>query len=106
MAVPLRRYIANRLADYYAQPPNHVVGSFSKDINYKSLLGEWHWKRVCKDLYERDQLGQWLTPVELFRPYYSQVFAEYVAQQLSKEKSEKGYKCDFSFDIVEMGGGK
>jgi len=100
--VPLRRYIANRLGDYYAQPPNHVVGSFSKDINYKSLFGEWHWKRLCKDLYERDQLGQWLTPVELFRPYYSQVFAEYVAQQLSKEKSKKGYK----FDIVEMGGGR
>jgi SAM-dependent MidA family methyltransferase len=96
----LRRYIAKRLADYYAQPSNLVVGSAAQPLNFKSLWGEWHWKRVHRDLYEH-QHGQWLTPVELFRPYYSQVLVDYcVQQQLHNFSSTQ------EFEIVELGGGR
>jgi SAM-dependent MidA family methyltransferase len=93
----LRRYIGKKLSDYYAQPSNLVVGASSEPINFRNLLGEWHWKRVYKKLYDSKQ-GQWLTPVELFRPHYSQILAEYCIHQ-QKLSSEE-------FEIVELGGGR
>jgi SAM-dependent MidA family methyltransferase len=93
----LRRYIGKRLADYYAQPSNLVVGTSSQTAKFQNLFGEWDWKRVYKKLYEEQQ-GQWLTPVELFRPYYSQVLAEYCIQQQQLSSEE--------FEIVELGGGR
>jgi SAM-dependent MidA family methyltransferase len=92
----LRRYIGQRLADYYAQPSNAVVGAASSTVNFANLWGEWHWKRVYRNLYQNDQKGQWLTPVEIFRPYYSQALAEYCLSQSSSEE----------FEIVELGGGR
>ena len=93
----LRRYIGKKLSDYYAQPSNLVVGSSSEPINFRNLLGEWHWKRVYKNLYDAKQ-GQWLTPVELFRPHYSQILAEYCIHQQKLSSAE--------FEIVELGGGR
>jgi hypothetical protein len=94
----LRKYIHKRLNDYYRQPHNHVVGSLpSKEpIEFKNLLNEWHWRRVFHKLY-KEQQGQWLTPVELFRPYFSQIVANVIATEaMDKPK----------IHIVELGGGR
>lgn len=92
----LRRHVAQRLADYYAQPSNLVVGAASSSVDYRNLFGEWHWKRTYRRWYQEQQ-GQWLTPVELFAPYYSQVLAEYcIATNIH----------DTDFEIVELGGGR
>ena len=82
----VRKYIGARLASYYAQPSEKVVGSLPKtesiknSINFKALFGEYHWKRVFKQIYEQ-QKGQWMTPVELFYPYYSNILANFIATQ-------------------------
>lgn len=60
-----------------------------------SFLGEWHWHRVYRRLY-KEQDGQWLTPVELFRPHYSYILANFVAEMTSA--SDRVH-------IVELGGG-
>lgn len=93
--VLLRRHVAQRLADYYAQPSNLVVGAASSSVDYRNLFGEWHWKRTYRRWYQEQQ-GQWLTPVELFAPYYSQVLAEYCISTIR----------DTEFEIVELGGGR
>ncbi len=93
----LRKHIHKLLSQYYQQPHNLVVGSIqSESIAFKTLLGAWHWRRVYAKLYS-DQSGQWLTPVELFRPYYSQILANYVA------KEAKGAS---KIHVVEIGGGR
>lgn len=86
------------LADYYAQPSNRVIGSVLSegDVNFKSLWGEWHYRRLCARLYAKQE-GRWLTSVELMRPFYSQVVANFVAAQSGQQEY---------FDIVEMGGGR
>ena len=94
---PLRRHIAQRLGDYYAQPSNLVVGAPLQTVNFRNLLGEWHWRRIYRKLYD-EQHGQWLTPVELFSPYYSQVLAEYCVKQRELSSEE--------FEVVELGGGR
>ena len=95
----VRRYVGKRLADYYSQPAHKVVGSTPEgSIQLSSLLGEWHWLRVYGRLY-KEQEGQWLTPVELFYPHYSNVLANFVAETCQQETLDR-------IHIVELGGGR
>jgi SAM-dependent MidA family methyltransferase len=92
-----RNRIGQRLAEYYAQPSSAVVGSnVSKALNLSSLWGESHWKRLIKRLYEENE-GQWLTPVELFKPFYSNILANFIANNTLDEGA---------VEIVELGGGR
>jgi hypothetical protein len=108
----VRKFIGRRLAEYYAQPANAVVGSTSttttssssssSSVNLGRLLGEWHWSRVYKQLY-LEQEGHWLTPVELFKPYYSNTLANFVASSTSSSTSTASLG---RIDVVELGGGR
>ena len=121
-----------RLSDYFSQPSNNVVGSIDyglisripsgihsldaakvsslnqstklrrkSSINFSSLMGEWHWKRTYKRVY-KEQQGMWLTPCELFTPYYSNILANFVSNSM-KEYSQMN---NDAFEIVELGGGR
>ena len=102
----LRRYICKRLAEYYAQPADNVVGCTSqKNINFGTLFNEWHWKQTYKRVYNERQ-GMWLTPVELFRPYYSNVLANFVSTSITATMENLQMDSHTSFEIVELGGGR
>jgi hypothetical protein len=109
----LRHYIGQRLAAYYAQPSDKVIGSALEQrlkrmkkqpdaliitpvVDFP-LWGNWHWNLQYKSIF-KDQSGQWLTPVELFAPYYSQIVAQFIEHQFNPWKQP--------FDIVELGGGR
>lgn len=94
----LRKHIHKLLSDYYRQPNNHVVGSLpsQEPIGFKNLLNEWHWRRVFQKIYTEQQ-GQWLTPVELFRPYFSQILGNAIASEAIDEPK---------IHVVELGGGR
>lgn len=99
----LRRHIGKRLADYYAQPSHSVVGTTPRgDIKFSSLWGEWHWRRVYGRAY-KEQEGQWLTPVELFRPHYSNILANFIADVWSNPEQQNDPS---NLHIVELGGGR
>ena len=95
----LRRYVGRRLAEYYAQPADRVVGTSTgvDSSNLSSLLGQWHWRRLFKKLYEERE-GHWLTPVELFRPHYSRVLADFCASTVTNGTTK--------LEIYELGGGR
>ena len=91
------------LQNYYAQPASSVLGSISHQANaatipFRWLLGEFHWKRRFEQLY-KDQRGQWLTPTEVFKPYYSSVIARYIATGLGLDHNRP-------LSIIELGGGR
>jgi len=94
----IRRFVGKKLKEYYAQPSHKVVGSTSK-TQLSSLWGEWHWLRVYGKMY-REQEGQWLTPVELFRPHFSNILANFVAETTHQQSPSS------NIDIVELGGGR
>lgn len=106
----VRRLLSDRLARYYAQPAHAVVGSYSYDTDpsrihhtalpFSRLWGEWHWKRLYRRLYEQQQ-GQWLTPVELFRPYYSNAIGNFIARTCNHKEGEFD-----GLEILEVGGGR
>jgi len=91
----VREVIGRKLATYYSQPSSTVVGSTLEATNFRSLWGEWHWKRVYASQY-RQQSGQWLTPVELFKPFYSKIVASFIQSSVNARES---------IEIVELGGG-
>ena len=97
----LRCYIGQRLAAYYAQPSDLVVG-YGKEINFSRLWGEAHYRRLYRQQYEA-QRGQWMTPVELFRPYYSYCFADYIAQDYLSTSDQVVAE---RIDVVELGAGR
>jgi Putative S-adenosyl-L-methionine-dependent methyltransferase len=135
----IRKYIGQRLAEYYAQPSHAVVGSIrpstpssifwglqglkkntgqspnaeattSESIPFRQLWGERHWQYVFGRLYKQQE-GQWLTPVELFQPYYSNVLAQYIMEQAkcleaALDGSHVGGDRKRRVEIVELGGGR
>jgi hypothetical protein len=117
----VRHYVGRQLAEYYNQPAEDVVGrrgSSSSSCNnnndavrasqpsnpLSSLWGEWHWKRVFQNLYDTRQ-GHWLTPVELFEPYYSHIMANFCAQQATLLLSTTS-SSNFGLELVELGCGR
>jgi SAM-dependent MidA family methyltransferase len=92
----VRKLIGKRLAAYYSQPSSLVVGTHNA-VDLKSLWGEWHWMRVYQRLYE-EQVGQWLTPVELFKPHFSNILGNFIIQNDSSSNA--------LVEIVELGGGR
>ena len=102
----VRRFIGKRLAEYYAQPADRVVGSARgiHKVNLSSLWGEAHWRRVLQRLYD-ERNGHWLTPVELFKPHYSNILSNFICRQA--EYSIEGSSCsEEHIEIVELGGGR
>lgn len=101
----VRTYIARQLAEYYAQPAEAVVGSTKSNsfTSFSPLFGEWHWKRVFQNLYDTRE-GRWLTPVELFKPHYSRILANFCCEQALLFSSNPSSLSPF--EIVEIGCGR
>ena len=112
------------MSEYYAQPAESVVGrrgggydsdndneSMSTTTNsaaatttttpFSSILGEWHWRRIFRKMYEERE-GHWLTPVELFKPHYSHILGNFCAQNYDTIKRT----TTSGFEIVELGCGR
>lgn len=97
----VRKFIGMRLAEYYSQPAHRVVGRtpFEHGIDFRNLWGgSWQWRRHLKRLYKQ-QDGQWLTPVELFRPYYSHILANFIAHAFQNSAED-------SLEVYDLGGGQ
>jgi hypothetical protein len=115
--VLVRDYVGRQLAEYYAQPAEYVVGCRGSTINnssaattsqpsnpLSSLWGEWHWKQVFQKLYDTRE-GHWLTPVELFKPHYSHIMANFCSQQATLLSSVPSKSSD-RLELVELGCGR
>jgi len=84
-------------------------------------LGEYHWKYRFRQIYQRQE-GQWMTPVELFQPYYSNILANYIATHSTTTTTktlplpnshDHDHQCHnhrpkspHQIQIVEFGGGR
>jgi hypothetical protein len=73
-----------------------VIASLAKPINFGDLFGEMEWRHTVKNLYDASPRG-WLTPVEVFAPYYSHALARYLLR--SRDASHH------PLVVYEIGGG-
>ncbi|CAK60925.1 unnamed protein product (macronuclear) [Paramecium tetraurelia] len=74
---------------------NIQLGALKKPIEFKQLLG---YEDYTKKLAENYPENQWLTPSEVFRPYYGITLGNYINQQFRFTRKEK-------LRIVEIGAG-
>lgn len=157
----VRKYIGQRLADYYAQPADTVVGTIPAaaatagstanvssslrrlrrvwdrwwpqlggaffgasssslpasnaaqpmGLNFAAFWGEWQWRAYLTSLYKTntaEHQGQWITPVELFQPYYSQILGQYciIVFERQQQQQQKPKKKRYQYEIYELGGGR
>jgi len=75
-----------------------VINSLTKPLNFTNLWGRWEYDVKVAQKY-REKPGSWMTPVEIFMPYYSEALGNFMLQKYSK-KSQK--HC---LSIYEVGGG-
>ena len=101
--VLLRDFLTSALYDnthgYFSQP-DVPVGSFPTPIAFRTLLGADDYNRVLADKYSK-LTKQWLTPVEIFKPHYSQAVARYVLDVYTTHDLPNGYPLL----VYELGGG-
>jgi hypothetical protein len=71
-----------------AEAPNRDDAFPSKGLDFKGMLGENEYRWKVKELYDRGGEA-WLTPSELFAPWYSRAVARYV-QSLVAAEGKKG----------------
>jgi hypothetical protein len=90
----VRKFISHRLGAYYSQPHQSVVGGLNEPLHLD--WGRLYWQYKYKKVYHQNQ-GQWLTPVELFQPFYSNVLVRWIL-----DRHEEGSPLN----IVEFGAGR
>jgi len=103
-AVLLRDFLRSALYDkkdgYFSQT-SVPVGTIAEPIAFTSLLGRDEYALTLNFRYEK-LAKQWLTPVEIFKPYYASAVAAYVLDRYFQEDFEKG----FPLKVYELGGGQ
>eukprot|EP00742_Colponemidia_sp_Colp-10_P001435 GILJ01001544.1.p1 GENE.GILJ01001544.1~~GILJ01001544.1.p1 ORF type:complete len:412 (+),score=59.00 GILJ01001544.1:95-1330(+) len=94
---PVREFIFDRLyhpQEGYFSAANTPVGVIPQPIDFQSLLGKHDYLKAIRAAYPQHS---WLTPVEIFQPYYGKALADYIYRTASNKKD--------SLHIVEVGGG-
>ena len=51
----------------------------NKYIDFKTLTGYWDYQKAVAKMYSSNP-GGWMTPVEIFAPFYSQAIARYILE--------------------------
>lgn len=97
---------------YFSNASQDVIGSAATTsqqfINFPQLLGKSEYQHVLKKLYDASPHG-WLTPAEVFAPWYSFAIGKYVLDKLSAIRAgEQGGGSNFRrtpLVVFEIGGG-
>ncbi|KAG7381674.1 hypothetical protein PHYBOEH_010814 [Phytophthora boehmeriae] len=82
-------------AGYFTTEEREVLHAPSQSIDFGDLWGAGEYRNVVAQLYEESPEA-WLTPVEVFAPYYSQALARYMLNSPFFRKE---------LEIFEIGGG-
>jgi hypothetical protein len=80
----VRDFISDRLYaanEGYFQKENHQVGEL-EPIQYQNLLGYHAYRTELQSKYPKHA---WITPSELFKPYYGYMIANYIIETWHKE---------------------
>ena len=93
----LREFVHDRLYEeggYFTQS-NHQVGRLKEPIKFSKLRGYYDYRQEMERLYPENA---WVTPVELFKPYYGYTVANFMLNQIDHLKERK-------LRVIEMGPG-
>jgi hypothetical protein len=100
----------SRAPDVSAGPGSPAAeGGSAAGLDFKNMLGEMEYRHVVAQLYAQGG-SAWLTPCELFHPWYSRAVARFVVEQLHSRRpqhssgSQQG-PARRKLRVLEIGGG-
>lgn len=103
---PQPRIAERESTSYFEQSP---VGYVSKAIDFKSLKGKADYQKRLGDLYKKGSISKsdhsvdpWFTPVEVFKPIYSESIARFLIDTHLNKRNGSTTK---ELNIIEVGGG-
>lgn len=82
---------------YFNTPEREVLHAPTDPLPFANLLGERDYRSAVAKLYEVKREA-WLTPVEVFAPYYSHAIAKYMLHSPFRSANDP-------LEIFEIGGG-
>ena len=86
---------------YFAKQ-NNQLGVLSDPIPFSQIFGYEDYVRI---LHERYPPNAWLTPSEIFKPYYGMTIASYIDQTLNEYKDDNMVTKSQNLKIIEVGAG-
>lgn len=101
--VLLRDFIFDRLyhpTEGYFCRPDFQIGEMKNPIDFKKLIGYDDYQKELRRNYPENA---WLTPSEIFKPYYGMTVANYIAKAHARYEDKLQQKKDIH--IVEAGAG-
>eukprot|EP00892_Ulva_mutabilis_P008608 jgi/Ulvmu1/6119/UM027_0097.1 len=94
----LYEHLSGKNSGYFSQTES-PIGRLRQPISFNLLLGEAGWRAKQQELYQKLKRS-WLTPVELFQPWYAQAVAQFIVRHHTKRRPSH------PLTIVEVGGGQ
>lgn len=98
-ALLVRDFLQKSLYDprtgYFTSKDVIIAPETPDPLPFNSMKGEFDYRKTVADLYAKN-LGKWMTPVEIFAPYYSVALANYI---LTSRRSKE-------LHLIEIGGGR
>src|SRR3546814_14691737 len=77
----VRDYLQKSLYDpqmgYFTSRDVIIAPDSPDPLPFSTMKGEYEYRKHIAELYEKN-LGKWMTPVEIFAPYYSMALANYL----------------------------
>jgi hypothetical protein len=93
----VREFISDVLYDaktgYFARDP---IKCPAQPLAFTKMLGRADYEKALRSLYAEHEQGHWLTPVEIFQPWYSQAIASWLVETRVPTEPVR---------VVEIGGG-
>ena len=98
-------FISDRLyfrGEGYFSKPDNQLGYLKDPIPFTELFGYEDYVKILHDRYPKNA---WLTPSEIFKPYYGMTIANYISNTFdSHQKSDPGLRSK-PLQIIEAGAG-
>eukprot|EP01052_Picozoa_sp_SAG31_P026107 SAG31_NODE_2342_length_5912_cov_1.363152_4_plen_271_part_00 len=99
----IRRALYDKKHGYFTQV--HCLHSPVAPLEFSSLSGQSEYTQRLSDLYKTEK-GAWLTPVEIFAPWYSRAIAKWLLSDIAAQGSKaKSRLAAGGLELVEIGGG-
>lgn len=105
VTLPVSDFINDRLyhpKGGYFSKTNNQLGYLKEPIPFQDLFG---YEDYTKVLHERYPENAWLTPSEIFKPYYGMSIANYIDFQLKQYEETHSHVKNQSLKIIEGGAG-
>jgi hypothetical protein len=103
--VLVRKFIGDRLyhkTDGYFCKKDVQLGYLKSPIKFQELFGFEEYNNTLKDLYPENA---WLTPSEIFKPYYGISIAKYINRTIDKAPTFHSRNSHKKVKIIEAGAG-